>query len=153
MPPTRSQRSSRIYPADNKQSLNVVAVGIVTCKVRERSSSPRITRRLTTSPADEARAADETQFLNAVRNRPTRSLSTEERDKIASIANSKPKIDLEINFEYSLVIGTKAMPRVTELGKALTSRDLKGTPSFLRASPIPNAAKHTIRVCRSGALS
>ena len=88
---------------------------------------PRITRGLTTSPSDAARAADETRFLSAVRNRPTRSLSTEERDKIASIANSKPKIDLEINFEYnSAVIGSKAMPQVTELGKALTSEDLKG---------------------------
>src|SRR6476620_2876293 len=88
---------------------------------------PRITRGLTTSPSDAARAADETRFLSAVRNRPTRSRSTEERDKIASIANSKPKIDLEINFEYnSAVIGSKAMPQITELGKALTSEDLKG---------------------------
>jgi hypothetical protein len=63
--------------------------------------SPRVTRGLTTSPADAARAADETQFIDALRNRPTRSLSTEERDKIASIASSKPKIDLEINFEYN----------------------------------------------------
>lgn len=88
---------------------------------------PRVTRGLTTSPADAARAADETQFIDALRNRPTRSLSTEERDKIASIASSKPKIDLEINFEFnSAVIGSKAMPQVTELGKALTSSDLKG---------------------------
>jgi outer membrane protein OmpA-like peptidoglycan-associated protein len=93
---------------------------------------PRTTRGLTTSPADAARAADETQFLRAVRNRPTRSLSTEERDKIASIANSRPKIDLEINFEYnSAVIGSKAMPQVTELGKALTSPDLKGRTFIL----------------------
>jgi len=93
---------------------------------------PRITRGLTTSPSDAARAADETRFLSAVRNRPTRSLSTEERDKIASIANSKPKIDLEINFEYnSAVIGSKAMPQVTELGKALTSEDLKGRTFIL----------------------
>jgi hypothetical protein len=48
--------------------------------------SPRATRGLSTSPADTARA-DESQFLSAVRNRPTRSLSTEERDKIASIAS------------------------------------------------------------------
>jgi outer membrane protein OmpA-like peptidoglycan-associated protein len=94
--------------------------------------SPRVTRGLTTSPADAARAADETRFLSAVRNRPTRSLSTEERDKIASIANSKPKIDLEITFEYnSAVIGSKAMPQVTELGKALTSEDLKGRTFIL----------------------
>jgi outer membrane protein OmpA-like peptidoglycan-associated protein len=93
---------------------------------------PRVTRGLTTSPSDAARAADETRFLSAVRNRPTRSLSTEERDKIASIANSKPKIDLEINFEYnSAVIGSKAMPQVTELGKALTSEDLKGRTFIL----------------------
>jgi outer membrane protein OmpA-like peptidoglycan-associated protein len=94
--------------------------------------SPRLTRGLTTSPADAARAADETRFLSSVRNRPTRSLSTEERDKIASIASSKPKIDLEINFEYnSAVIGSKAMPQVTELGKALTSPDLKGRTFIL----------------------
>ena len=93
---------------------------------------PRVTRGLTTSTSDAARAADETRFLSAVRNRPTRSLSTEERDKIASIANSKPKIDLEINFEYnSAVIGSKAMPQVTELGKALTSEDLKGRTFIL----------------------
>ena len=35
--------------------------------------SPRVTRGLTTSPADAARAADETQFIDALRNRPTRS--------------------------------------------------------------------------------
>jgi len=94
--------------------------------------SPRVTRGLTTSPADAARAADETRFLSAVRNRPSRSLSTEERDKIASIANSKPKIDLEINFEFnSAIIGLKAMPQVTELGKALTSEDLKGRTFIL----------------------
>src|SRR3954454_16534264 len=94
--------------------------------------APRVTRGLTTSPADAARAADETQFIDALRNRPTRSLSTEERDKIASIASSKPKIDLEINFEYnSAVIGSKAMPQVTELGKALTSEDLKGRTFIL----------------------
>jgi outer membrane protein OmpA-like peptidoglycan-associated protein len=93
---------------------------------------PRVSRGLTTSPSDAARAAAETRFLSAVRNRPTRSLSTEERDKIASIANSKPKIDLEINFEYnSAVIGSKAMPQITELGKALTSEDLKGRTFIL----------------------
>ncbi len=94
--------------------------------------SPRVTRGLTTSPADAARTADETRFLSTVRNRPTRSLSTEERDKIASIADSKPKVDLEINFEYnSAVIGSKAKPQVTELGKALTSEDLKGRTFIL----------------------
>jgi outer membrane protein OmpA-like peptidoglycan-associated protein len=93
---------------------------------------PRVTRGLTTSPADAARAADETKFIGALRNRATRSLSTEERDKIASIASSKPKIDLEINFEFnSAVLGSKAMPQFAELGKALTSADLKGRTFIL----------------------
>ena len=67
-----------------------------------------------------------------MRNRPTRSLSTDEQEKIASIASSKPKIDLEINFEFnSAVIGSKAMPQVTELGTALAGTDLKGRTFIL----------------------
>jgi outer membrane protein OmpA-like peptidoglycan-associated protein len=88
---------------------------------------PRITRGLTTSPADTARAADETRFVDTLRNRTTRSLTTDEREKVASIAKSKPSIDLEITFEYnSATIGSKALPQVTALGDALTTADLKG---------------------------
>jgi outer membrane protein OmpA-like peptidoglycan-associated protein len=87
---------------------------------------PRITRGLTTSPAGAARAVEESRFVDTLRNRTTRSLTTEEREKIASIANSKPKIDLEINFEFnSAIIAAKALPQVTALGEALTSPDLK----------------------------
>ena len=92
----------------------------------------RVTRGLTTSPASAASGADETRFIAALRNRPTRSLSTEEREKIAAITSSKPKIDLEINFEFnSAVIGSKALPQATELGKALTSADLNGRTFIL----------------------
>ncbi len=87
----------------------------------------RLTRGLTLSPAGAARAAEETRFIDTLRNRTTRSLTTEEREKIASVANSKPKIDLEINFEFnSAIIASQAMPQVTALGEALTSSDLKG---------------------------
>src|SRR3954451_1532828 len=89
--------------------------------------APRMTRGLTTSPAGAARAAEDSKFVHTLRNRTTRSLTTEEREKIASIANSKPKIDLEINFEFnSATIAAKALPQVTALGEALTSPDLKG---------------------------
>jgi outer membrane protein OmpA-like peptidoglycan-associated protein len=89
--------------------------------------APRMTRGLTTSPAAAARAAEDSKFVETLRNRPTRSLTTEEREKIASIADSKPKIDLEINFEFnSATIAAKALPQVTALGEALTSPDLKG---------------------------
>ncbi|HEY1360895.1 MAG TPA: OmpA family protein [Xanthobacteraceae bacterium] len=88
---------------------------------------PRVTRSLTASPADAARAAEEAQFIDTLRHRTTRSLATAEREKIATISQSKPSIDLEINFEYnSSVIGAKALPQVNALGQALTSADLKG---------------------------
>jgi outer membrane protein OmpA-like peptidoglycan-associated protein len=87
----------------------------------------RITRSLTTTPADSARAAEEARFVDTLRNRPTRSLTSAERDQIAAIAKSKPNIDLEINFEFnSAVIASSSMSQVTALGEALTSADLKG---------------------------
>ena len=83
---------------------------------------PRVTRSLSTTPADTARDAEETRFIDTLRNRTTRSLTTDERDKVASIAKSKPSIDLEITFEFnSATIAANAMPQVTALGEALTS--------------------------------
>jgi hypothetical protein len=82
----------------------------------------RITRGLTTSPADAARNAQETKFVNSLRNRPTRSLTFAEREQITSIAKKRPSIDLEVNFDYnSDNIGSKAMPQVSALGQALAS--------------------------------
>ena len=87
----------------------------------------RLTRSLTTSPADAARKAEETKFVNSLRNRPTRSLTTTEREQITSIAQTRPSIDLEVNFEYnSDRIGSKATPQVTALGEALSNAELKG---------------------------
>jgi outer membrane protein OmpA-like peptidoglycan-associated protein len=88
----------------------------------------RATRGLTTSPADATRNAEDARFVDTLRKRTTRSLTTEERDKITTISQKKPSIDLEINFEYNAAgIGPKAMPQVTALGQALTSDDLKGS--------------------------
>jgi outer membrane protein OmpA-like peptidoglycan-associated protein len=93
----------------------------------------KLTRGLTTSPADAARAAEEARFIDTLRNRPTRSLTTVEREQIVSVASQKPSIDLDINFEFnSATIGSKAAPQVAALGQALTSADLKGR-SFIVA--------------------
>jgi outer membrane protein OmpA-like peptidoglycan-associated protein len=87
----------------------------------------RITRSLSGSPAESARAAEDTKFIDSLRNRTTRSLSTDERDRVAAISKSKPSIDLEINFDYnSATIGARAMPQIKALGDALTSSELKG---------------------------
>src|SRR5712691_13493735 len=86
-----------------------------------------VTRGLTASPAEAARSAEEARFVDTLRNRTTRSLTTAERETIVSIAQKKPSIDLEVNFEYnSATIASKAQPQVTALGQALASSDLKG---------------------------
>jgi outer membrane protein OmpA-like peptidoglycan-associated protein len=86
-----------------------------------------VTRGLAGAPRDAALNTEETRFIDGLRNRKTRSLSSEDRDQIASIAKKKPSIDLEINFDYnSAAIGPKALPQVTALGQALSSGDLKG---------------------------
>jgi outer membrane protein OmpA-like peptidoglycan-associated protein len=88
---------------------------------------PKLTRSLSLSPADAARNAEEKGFIDTLRNRTTRSLSTDERERVAALAKAKPSIDLEISFEFnSAVIGARATPQVTALGEALTSEDLRG---------------------------
>jgi outer membrane protein OmpA-like peptidoglycan-associated protein len=95
--------------------------------VKALKPAAHVTRSLTASPADVARKAEETRFVDSLRNRTTRSLTTAEREQITNIAQKKPSIDLEINFEYnSANIGNKATPQVSTLGKALSSEDLKG---------------------------
>lgn len=93
----------------------------------------RLTRSLSAAqPADTAKAAEENKFINQIRNRTTRSLSTGEREQIAAIATDKPNIDLEITFDYnSANLSPKALPAVAALGKALTNPDLKGTTFVL----------------------
>ena len=90
-----------------------------------------LTRGLSVGPqteTDPAAAATEGRFVQAIRNRPTRSLSTAEREEIATIVKDKPKIDLEINFDYnSANISPKSLPSVQALGRALSNPDLKGS--------------------------
>jgi outer membrane protein OmpA-like peptidoglycan-associated protein len=77
---------------------------------------------------DTAAQAKEATFVNSLRNRPTRSLSTAERQEVAELAANKPKIDLEIHFDYnSAEISKNSMQAVQELGKALSASSLKGS--------------------------
>lgn len=79
-------------------------------------------------PADPAAVAAQGKFVQTIRGRATRSLSVSEREEIASIVKDKPKIDLEINFEYnSADISAKSLPSVQALGRALTNADLRGS--------------------------
>ena len=88
----------------------------------------RLTRSLTATPEDPSKSAAEAQFVQSIKNRTTRSLSTGERDQIYAIAQQKPNIDLEITFDYnSAQISKSALPQVDALGKALTDPSMKGT--------------------------
>ena len=90
-----------------------------------------LTRGLSVGPqqtVDPTAAAAESKFVQKIRGRSTRSLSTAEREEIAAMVKDKPKIDLEINFDYnSADISTKSLPSVQALGRALTNNDLKGS--------------------------
>jgi outer membrane protein OmpA-like peptidoglycan-associated protein len=88
-----------------------------------------VTRGLSTGPKlDSAAKAKEVNFVETLRNRKTRSLSLGEREQIAEIASTKPKIDLDIQFDLnSANITATSMPSVQALGKALTDANLKGS--------------------------
>jgi outer membrane protein OmpA-like peptidoglycan-associated protein len=88
-----------------------------------------LTRGLSAGPkADPEAVAAEGRFVQTIRNRATRSLSTAEREEIATIAKDKPNIDLEINFDYnSADISNKSLSSVQALGRALTNPDLMGS--------------------------
>jgi outer membrane protein OmpA-like peptidoglycan-associated protein len=88
-----------------------------------------LTRGLSTgAQVDPAVQAKETSFVDTLRNRKTRSLSLGEREEIAVIASNKPRIDLEIHFDYnSADISKGSTQAVQELGKALSDASLKGS--------------------------
>ena len=87
-----------------------------------------LTRSLSMSPAEQAKEAETKKFVDTLRNRQTRSLSSTEREQIATIAQDKPRIDLEIKFEFnSAQIARSAMADMEALGKALSDPALKGS--------------------------
>ncbi len=89
------------------------------------------TRSLTTTPRDASQTVDR-QFLDTLKNRTTHSLTTDEREHLATIAQERPSVDIEINFLYgSEKVGPAAASSLTALGKALTSPELKGSTFVL----------------------
>ena len=88
-----------------------------------------LTRGLSAGPqADTAARAKEASFVDTLRNRSTRSLSLGEREQIAEIASARPKIDLDIQFDYnSAEIRKASLPSVQALGQALSNANLKGS--------------------------
>lgn len=70
-------------------------------------------------------------FIRRVRGQ-TRSLSLGDRQQMAEIAAKRPKVDVEINFDFnSAELTPQAEPQLHSLGKALTSSDLQGSVVML----------------------
>ena len=120
--------ASPAFAADDGNSKNVTEDEIVRALAPPQKKP--LTRGLSIGApqADPAPNAAETKLIQSVRGRSTRSLSSTEREEIASVAKDKPNIDLEITFDYnSSNISAKSLPAVQALGRALTNPDLKGS--------------------------
>jgi outer membrane protein OmpA-like peptidoglycan-associated protein len=125
----------------------VMPVGVVMAQVNpspeqiidalKPKAKPKLTRSLSSTPAapaeQEAKADAATEkFVDTLRNRSARSLSTGERQQIASVAETRPRIDLEIKFDYnSASVARGAIADMDNLGKALSDPALAGSTFVL----------------------
>jgi outer membrane protein OmpA-like peptidoglycan-associated protein len=101
-------------------------------QIIEKLKTPKLTRSLSGGQATEppALSANDVAFINRIRK--TRSLSSADREQVASIAKTRPTVDLEINFDYnSAAVSAQAEPQLHSLGKALTSAELAGSVFML----------------------
>jgi outer membrane protein OmpA-like peptidoglycan-associated protein len=91
------------------------------------------TRNLTrTMTPDAGPPPKERALIDNLRKKATRAITIEEREQVAEIVKEKPQISLEITFDYnSANINPKALPTLENLGKALSSPELKGTVFML----------------------
>lgn len=85
---------------------------------------PQRSRSMSGSAAEQN--TQDLHFIDTIRSK-SRSLSEPEREEVATAADAKPNLDLEIKFDYnSDVLNSRAIPAVTSLGQALSDPDLKG---------------------------
>jgi outer membrane protein OmpA-like peptidoglycan-associated protein len=95
-----------------------------------------LTQPLNTGESDR-KAAGERRFIDQLRGRsigvePSEQASAEERAKIIEIAGDKPRIDLEIYFDFdSASVGPKAVPTLIALGNVLSKPDYAGAIFFI----------------------
>jgi outer membrane protein OmpA-like peptidoglycan-associated protein len=70
---------------------------------------------------------DERQFIRALLEKKPRTITIDDRRRVAKIAGQKPSIDLDVPFEFnSATIGPEAVPTLVRLGGALGRPGLKG---------------------------
>jgi outer membrane protein OmpA-like peptidoglycan-associated protein len=107
---------------------DAVSTNTIINSLKPSEASVLATRSLSFDPRKIEQKSREVTFINSMRNRSTRSLSADERNELQSLTVDKPKIDLEITFDYnSAEISQASMPAVQHLGEALTDPQLKGS--------------------------
>jgi outer membrane protein OmpA-like peptidoglycan-associated protein len=88
-----------------------------------------MSRSLTSSPVEAARPVEDQLAIDILhQGQKTHSLTHSQREQVAAVAKTKPKVDLEIYFDYdSAVIARRAVPDLNALGQALSNPDLRGS--------------------------
>ena len=85
-----------------------------------------VTRSLS-GPAQPSVSDSDRKFIESLRHR-TRSLTVDEGDHVAELANDSSKIDLEIYFDFNAAaIAAKAEPQLSQLADALRSAQLQNS--------------------------
>jgi outer membrane protein OmpA-like peptidoglycan-associated protein len=78
------------------------------------------------APERPAASADDLSFVDRLRH--NRSLSGDDRERLAKMVAVRPKIDVDINFDYnSAALAPKSESQLNNLGKALTAPELAGS--------------------------
>jgi outer membrane protein OmpA-like peptidoglycan-associated protein len=79
------------------------------------------------APRPDTDKPEQTQFLESLRSKPADAFAPDERQRLAAIADTKPAIDLSVNFAYnSDKILPATIPQVRALGQALASSQAAG---------------------------
>jgi outer membrane protein OmpA-like peptidoglycan-associated protein len=79
------------------------------------------------SAGDREPGSDERQFLEALRKKNLRTITIDDRRRVAEIVSRSPSIDLDVTFaNNSAIIGPEAVPTLVTLGRALGRPELKG---------------------------
>ena len=85
------------------------------------------TRAALNDPADDQKRSDERRFVEALRRKKPRTITIDDRRRVAEITRQKPSIDLEVTFAHgSATIDPQAVPVLVALGRTLGDSDLKG---------------------------
>ncbi len=75
-----------------------------------------------------AQSQEDLAFVESLRYQGNRSLSLADREHVAAIAKNKPKVDLEIYFDFNSVrLSARAVPQLTTLGQTLIEPEFKDT--------------------------